>query len=157
MQKILILANLVVALLGTGAVFYAHNMIKPPPTDQALEAEKLKEDTLAKSQIHTVPLKKIVVNLESKSSRLRYLNVEMNVVTFNEDEKEMIKNYEYLFKDATVEISSYLQPEDLDSITGKMIFEKRLKDKINDKIRQINTNLTSPVIKQIYFSGFVVQ
>jgi flagellar FliL protein len=157
MQKILILANLAVAIIGVVVVFYSHNMIKPPPTDQELEEIKLKEKALQDSQIHTVPLKKIVVNLESQSSKLRYLDIEMNIVTFSESEKEIIKNYEYIFKDSAVEISSYLGPDDLDTITGKLIFEKRLKDKVNDKIRQINTEITRPVIKQIYFSNFVVQ
>jgi len=157
MQKILILINLAVALLGAGVVFYSHNIIKPPPTDQMAESEKLKEESLKKNQLHTVPMKKIVVNLESKGTRLRYLDVEMNIVTFNEEEKEIIKTYEYLLKDSIIDIASFLTPEDLDSITGKMIFEKRLKDKINEKIRQINNTITAPVIKQIYFSGFVIQ
>jgi len=157
MQKILILTNLAIALLGVGIVFYAHNVIKPPATDQLAESEKLKEEALKKNQLHTIPMKKIVVNLESKGTRLRYLDVEMNVVTFNEDEKEIIKTYEYLLKDSIIDVASFLAPEDLDSITGKMIFEKRLKDKINQKIRQINTEITAPVIKQIYFSGFVIQ
>ncbi len=121
------------------------------------ESEKLKEESLKKNQLHTVPMKKIVVNLESKGTRLRYLDVEMNIVTFNEEEKEIIKTYEYLLKDSIIDIASFLTPEDLDSITGKMIFEKRLKDKINEKIRQINNTITAPVIKQIYFSGFVIQ
>jgi flagellar FliL protein len=157
MQKILVLLNLAVVLIATVVVFYAHNMIKAPETDQAAEATQLKDNALAQSQIHSVPLKKIVVNLESKSTKLRYLDVQMNVVTFNEEEKEIIKAYEYVFKDAVVDIASYLVPEDLDTITGKILFEKRLKDKVNDKIRLINSSINQPVIKQIFFSGFVVQ
>jgi len=48
-QKILILANLVIALAGAGLVYYSHNMIKPPPTDQVAEAEALKTQALEKA------------------------------------------------------------------------------------------------------------
>ncbi|MGE3608546.1 MAG: flagellar basal body-associated protein FliL [Bacteriovoracaceae bacterium] len=151
-QKILIIINLVVALLGAGAVFYAHNMLKPTPTDQVAEEAALKSEALEDSQIQPVPIKKFVVNLHSKSSRLRYLDLEMNVLPFHTDQKEIIKSHEYLFKDVVIEIASHLEPEDLDSVTGKILLENKIKKQINAKLGQ-----PVPVIKQIYFSGFVVQ
>lgn len=150
-QKILILANLVIALLGAGVVFYSHNMIKPEPTDQAAEEAALKASALEESQLQPVPIKKFVVNLHSKGTRLRYLDIEMNVLTFHADQKEIIKAHEYLFKDVVIEIASHLTPEDLDSVTGKILLENKIKKQINAKLGEM------PVIKQIYFSGFVVQ
>ena len=84
-QKILILLNLVIVLAGAGLVFYSHNMLKPEPTNQAAEAEKMKTDALESSQIQPVPIKKFVVNIHSRSTRLRYLDLEMNVLPFHED------------------------------------------------------------------------
>jgi flagellar FliL protein len=151
MQKILIIVNLVVALAAAGIVFYAHNMIKPAPTDQAAEAEALKKDAAASTQIQPVPLKKFVVNLHSKSSRLRYLDIEMNVLTFTEEQKQIVKANEHVFKDTVIEIASHLTPDELESVTGKMLLENRIKKAVNAKLGE------PPVIKQIYFSGFVVQ
>lgn len=151
MQKILIIVNLVVALAAAGVVYYAHNMIKPPATDQALEEETLKKEATAVTQLKPVPLKKFVVNLHSKSSRLRYLDIEMNVLTFNEEQKELVKANEHVFKDVVIEIASQLEPEDLESVTGKILLENRIKKAVNAKLGG------QPVIKQIYFSGFVVQ
>lgn len=150
MQKILIIINLVVVLLGAGLVFYSHNMIKPEPTNQALETEKLKTDALQNAQIQAVPIKKFVVNLHSRNTRLRYLDIEMNVLPFREDQKEIIKANEHVFKDVVIEIASHLNPDDLDSVTGKILLENKIK-------KQVNTRLGQPVVKQIYFSGFVVQ
>jgi flagellar protein FliL len=149
-MKILIILNLTVALLGVGVVYYAHNVIKPIPTDQAAESEDLKNSAMATSQLQPVPIKKFVVNLHSRSSRLRYLDLEMNVLTFHADQKDLIKRYEHIFKDVVIEIASHLSPDDLDSVTGKILLENKIKKQVNSKIGQ-------PVVKQIFFSGFVVQ
>jgi len=150
-QKILIIVNLVVALGAAGIVFYAHNIIKPPPTDQAAEAEALKTEAVASTQIKPVQIKKFAVNLHSRSSRLRYLDIEMNVLTFEEGQKAIIKANEHLFKDTAIEVASYLNPDELDSVTGKMLFENKVKKQVNAKLGE------TPAVKHIYFSVFVVQ
>jgi flagellar FliL protein len=155
MQKILILINLVVALACAGVVFYSHNMIKPAPTDQKAETEAIKTDAMNEMQLQPVPIKKFIVNLESRPSRLRYLDLEMNILTFHEEEKELIKSNEHIFKDIVIEIASHLAPEDLDTMTGKILLENKIKKKVNAKLITLNSG--QPVVKQIFFSGFVVQ
>lgn len=150
-QKILIILNLVIVLAGAGLVYYSHNMLKPAPTDQKAETEAMKNEAVANTQIQPVPIKKFVVNLHSKSSRLRYLDLEMNILTFREDQKEIIKANEHIFKDTVIEIASQLEPDDLDSVTGKILLENKIKKQVNAKLGE------PPVVKQIYFSGFVVQ
>lgn len=151
LQKVLIILNFVVVLGGAGLIFYSHNMIKPPATDQAAEVEALKNNAMESSQIKPVPIKNFVVNLHSRGNRLRYLDLEMNILTFTEDQKEIIKAHEYLLKDVVIEIAAHLEPDDLDSVTGKILLENKIKKQMNAKLGEI------PVIKQIYFSGFVVQ
>jgi flagellar protein FliL len=150
MMKIIMLANLVFILLAAGVVFYSHTMIKPPRTDQALEREKLQKDAIQGAQLQPVPIKRFVVNLHSRPTRLRYLDLEMNVLTFSENQKEIIRQNEHIFKDSVVEIASHLSPEDLDTVTGKILLENKIKTRVNQKFGQ-------PVVRQIYFSGFVVQ
>lgn len=151
LQKILIIVNLVVVLAAAGVVFYSHNMIKPEPTNQAAEVEALKKEAQGMTQIQPVGIKKFVVNLHSKSSRLRYLDIEMNVLPFREDQKDIIKANEHIFKDVVIEIAAQYSPEDLDSLTGKILLEKKIKDRVNARLGEV------PVVKQIYFSGYVVQ
>lgn len=152
-QKILVIINLVVVLAGAGLVFYSHNMIKPEPTNQVAETENLKSDALAQTQVEAVPIKKFVVNLHSRSTRLRYLDVEMNIQPFHNDQKEVIKASEHIFKDVVIEVASKLEPEDLDSLSGKILFEKKVKDRVNELLGQPG----NPLVNKIYFSGFVVQ
>lgn len=151
LQKILIILNLVVVLAGAGLVFYSHNILKPEPTNQAKEAEDLKQGALAATQLQPVPIKKFAVNLHSKSSRLRYLDIEMNILTFNEEQKQTIKANEHIIKDSVIQIAGQHDPEDLDSLTGKIMLENEIKKSVNKKLGE------PPVIKQIFFSGFVVQ
>ena len=151
MFKVLVIINLVVVLAGAGLVFYSHNLLKPEPTDQAAETENLKNEALGTTQMRPVPIKKFVVNLHSRSNRLRYLDIEMNVLTFSEQQKEIIKANEHIFKDVVIEIASHLDPDDLDSVTGKILLENKIKKAVNAKLGG------QPVVKQIYFSGFVVQ
>ncbi len=155
LQKILIITNLVVVLAGAGLVYYSHNIIKPAPTDQVAEVENLKAGAMEQAQVQAVPMKKFVVNLFSKSSRLRYLDVEMNILPFHNDQKELIKANEYLFKDILIEIGSQLQPDDLDTLSGKILLENKIKKQVNAKFLLLGSG--QPVVKQIFFSGFVVQ
>ncbi|MBA2403786.1 MAG: flagellar basal body-associated FliL family protein [Bdellovibrionales bacterium] len=149
-QKILLIINLVVVLAGAGLVYYSHNMIKAEATDQAAEVENLKNSAMEQAQVQAVPMKKFVVNLHSRGTRLRFLDVEMNILPFHNDQKELIKASEYIFKDTLIEIASHLTPEELDTLSGKILLENKIK-------KQVNAKLGQPVVKQIYFSGFVVQ
>src|SRR6478609_2461707 len=139
-QKILVLINLVVVLAGAGLVYYSHNMIKPEPTDQAAEVENLKNTAAEQVQVQPVPMKKFVVNLHSRSTRLRYLDVEMNILPFHNDQKELIKANEYVFKDVLIEIASQLEPDDLNTLSGKILLENKIK-------KQVNAKLGQPVVK----------
>lgn len=154
LQKILIIANFVIVLAGVGLVAYSHFMLKPEPTDQAAETLALQNEAEALSQLKPVPIKKFVVNLHSRSSRLRYLDLEMNVLTFHPNQKELVKTNEHIFKDVVIQVASELEPSELDTVTGKILLEKRIKDRANEKLKAFTNG---PVVKQIYFSGFVVQ
>lgn len=150
MLKILILINLVVALLGAGVVFYSHHLLKPEPTDQHAEKAKLRDSLNQQVSLTPVPIKKITVNLSSHANRLRFLNLEMSILPFFEDQKAIISKHEYLIKNVVIELASTLTPAEVETVTGKMLFESKIK-------KQVNAKLGQPVIKQIFFSGFVIQ
>jgi flagellar FliL protein len=149
------LVNIVVVALGLGVIVYSHTMLKPKPTDTAAEAEALRRQAIDQSQIAPVPIKKFVVNLHSRASRLRYLDLEMNVLPFHDDQRELIKTHEHLFKDVVIEITSRMEPDELDTVTGKILLETKIKKQVNAKLLELGAG--QPVVKQIYFSGFVVQ
>jgi len=149
-DKILIGLNGLFALGAAGLVFYAHNSIKPLPTDQKAEESDLVSTAIEESQMKAYDFKSIVVNLYSEGSRLRYLDVEMGVLPFRESDKVLIKEREYVFKNALIQIAAKMTPDELTSVTGKILLESRLKNAVNEA-------LGKTVVKKIYFAKFVVQ
>jgi flagellar protein FliL len=150
LDKIIILISLVVTLGSAGMVYYAHTGIKRTPTNQAQEFEDLKANALSSTQMTPVTFKKVVVNLVSTANRLRYLEVEMNVLPFDEADKETIKTGEHLFRNSLITIADQLRAEDLGTMTGKILLESKLKKEVNKIFGQ-------PLVKQIFFSAFIIQ
>jgi flagellar protein FliL len=149
-DKVLLGLNGLVALAAAGLVVYSHTSVKPLPTDQAAEEKSLEAGALAESQISPINFKKIVVNIHSAGTRLRFLELEMGVLPFAESQKDAIKSVEYLFQNALIEIAATMTPEELGAVTGKILLESRVKKKVNE-------SLGAPLIRQIYFSKFIVQ
>lgn len=149
-DKVLLGLNGLVALAAAGLVVYSHTSIKAPPTDQAAEEKSLEAGALADAQITALTFKKQVVNIHSAGTRLRFLEVEMGVLPFAESQKEPLKTVEYIFQNALIEIAAGMTPEELSAVTGKILLESRLKKKVNEA-------LGTPMIRQIYFSKFIVQ
>ena len=149
-DKILLGLNGLVALAAAGLVFYAHNNIKPVPTDQKAEEASLVQTAFEESQMKAYDFKAMVVNIYSEGSRLRYLDVELGVLPFKESDKALIKEREYVFKNALVTIAAGMTPDELSSVTGKILLESRLKKATNEA-------LGAPVVKKIFFAKFVVQ
>ena len=149
-DKILLGVNGLVAIGAAALVIYSHTSIKPMPTDQVLEEKSLQEIAAADNQITPVMFKKMVVNIYAEGTRLRYLETEIGLLPFSEADKEGLKKAEHLLQDALIDIAGKMSPEELASVTGKILLEGRLKKRLNEKIGNV-------VIKQIYFTKFIVQ
>jgi flagellar FliL protein len=149
-DKIIVLVGLVIALGSVGLVYYSHNMIKREPTNQVTEFQELKDSAKAATQQKPYAVKQMIVNILSTGNKLRYLDCELNILTFSEDQKEILKNSEHIIKNAMVAIAAEMSADDLNSVTGKILLESRVKKQVNDELK-------NPTVKQIYFSRYVVQ
>lgn len=96
-------------------------------------------------------MKSFTVNLYSQTNRLRFLEVEMNIVPFESSQLTALKDAETVIKDSLIQIAAEMEPDDVGSVTGKILLENRLKKAVNDRIGG------QPLIKQILFSRFVIQ
>lgn len=150
LDKILLGLNGAVVLTAAGLVYYAHTGIKAPPTDQALEEKNLQSDAVALSQVTAFAMKPMTVNLYSPGSRLRYLKVDINLLPFKQQDTELLKAHQYVVQNELIRIAAGMTPEELGSITGKILLESRLKKAVND-------SFPAPVVKSIFFGAFLVQ
>jgi len=81
---------------------------------------------------------------------MRWLEVEMHLVLFEAADLELMKANLPVVQDRIIDITSKMGPDELNSLSGKILLEDRLK-------REINKAMKQPVVKNIFFASFIVQ
>jgi flagellar FliL protein len=150
LDKILLGINGIVMAAAAGLVYYSNNMIVPPLTDQTGEFTTMAQDSLSDFKKQPIVFKEMVVNLYSRQRRLRFLNLIMNIEVYDIGQEKIVDIYKSKVIDSLIDIAGNMKPEELNSVTGKMLLESRVKNKVNDFVKK-------PIIKKIYFSKFIVQ
>lgn len=150
LDKILMALNLA-ALFGCLGVFiYTTKMYKKPLPDEGVEFDGLKEDAKKRTETPAYKMEKITINLYSTGSRLRFLDLELHFLPFNEEQIKILETHKAHLVDMMIEVVGDMSPEELNSISGKILLESRLKKRINDF-------LGSQTVREIYFSTFIIQ
>lgn len=153
-DTILVALTLLTTLGVLGLFYFTEKMYKKPPIDEAKEKEALMKQTDEKATPELFKLETMVFSLipkdNQKVQRMRYLEIEVHLVLFEAEDKEMLKNNLPVVQDRIMEISSKMGPEELSTLSGKILLENRIKTEVNQK-------LNKPVVKTIYFSRYIVQ
>ena len=140
------MASLVAVLLFV----YTQIIYEPPLPDNELEKMELKKDSRSEVVTKSFKVDKLIVNLPSHRKRLRFLAITTHLVPFKENEIKEIKKKETLIKNVIIEQTSKFQANELNTISGKVILEDRLR-------KALNALFSKETIKDIYFSLFTVQ
>ena len=98
----------------------------------------------------TLKLDKLIVNLKSRTSRLRFLDLQTYLVPFKNQHNDTLEENKAVINDIIIDEAARMKPEELNTVSGKLIFESRLR-------KRINTVLRGSIVKDIFFSRFVVQ
>lgn len=157
-KKLLDMILLGVMILATLAVvglfYYTEKMYKKPPIDENAEKAALMTSVDAKAIPTFFKVDKMTISLipknEAANSRMRWLEIEMHLVLFESNAQEEMKANLPIVQDRIIDIASKMGPDELNSLSGKILLEDRLK-------REINKALHGPVVKNIYFASFIVQ
>jgi flagellar FliL protein len=150
LDKIIMFINAAVVAGAVALVFYSHNLIKRPDANPGREFGNLVENSMIELQKAPLIMEEIVVNLYSRERRLRFLNTQMNIELFKEGDREEVGGMKVHIFDAIIDIAGNMKPKELNSITGRILLETRIKKRIN---KYANKSL----IKKIYFSKFIIQ
>lgn len=149
-DKIILALNGLFVAAATALIMYAHLGLKKPSTNRNLELGNMIENSMIELQKPPVVLEEIVVNLYSREVRLRFLDTQMNVVLFEDKDRGLaMKLKPYIF-DALIDIAGNMTPKELNSVTGRILLETRVKNKVNELVKR-------PVIKKILFSKYIIQ
>ncbi len=157
-KKLLDMILLGVMTLTTVAViglfYYTEKVYKRPPIDENKEKAALLKENDPKALPIFYKLDKMTVSLVPKdpnaNQRMRYVELEISLVLFKSEDAGIIKTYQSVVQDKIITISSKMGADELNSLTGKILLEDRLK-------KEINKSLGKPVVKSIFFSRYIVQ
>jgi len=159
----------VVLLLGGGAAWF---FLGGDDGDAAKESEKV---DLSKLPIHYLTLvPEFVVNF-GPGSRVRYLQVDIQVATRDEAALKTISTYNPIIRNDILVLLSGLSFEELSKETGKLALQKRILNTINKVV--VSAGQTAPAakaedagneaaagddvvkgpIENIYFTSFIMQ
>lgn len=149
LDKILLSIGLL-ASVGVLALFiYTEIVFVKPLPDENKEFEALKSESRKVNVTKGFELKKVTVNLRS-TRKLRFLSTKMVLIPFKEQQIQKIEENEAVIRDIIIDAGGLMSAKELASITGKIIFEEKIKEIINRKFKK-------PLIKEVFFSNFVIQ
>lgn len=137
-----------------GLFYYTEKIYKRPPIDENKEKAAFLKSNDPKALPIFYKLDKLTVSLvpkdPNKNQRMRYAELEVHLVLFKPEDAGVIKTYLAVVQDKIITVASKMGADDLNSLTGKIILENRLK-------KEINKALDKPVVKNIFFARYIVQ
>lgn len=152
-QKIIIAVSLVFSLATTGVFVYTQVIFKKPAPDDAKEFEKMKEEEKKPTTVvEGYKLKRMMINLESETGKekIRLLNLEALIMPFKEDGATVLEDNQAIVYDVFNTVASKMDVNELNSISGKILLENRLRKTINERLHE-------EVVREILFQHFVIQ
>ena len=130
--------------------YYSMNIYQRPLPDNATEEQALLDDSKQKTFSEAFKLDKLIVNLKSRTSRLRFLDIQTYLVPFKNSHHDVLEQNKAIINDIIIDEAARIKPAELNTVSGKLIFENRLR-------KRINGELNAQMVKDIFFSRFVVQ
>lgn len=133
-----------------GITIYANFVYERPLPSEQAEFARMKKDARNVVFAESFKLNNIVVNLPHPTAKLRFLDMILHLVPFDGKHVETLEKYKPQISDIVISVSSKMKPDDLNTATGKILLESRIKEQINDL-------LGKAIVKEILFSKFVIQ
>lgn len=149
-DKIILGLNGLIVTAATALILYSHMGIKRTDTNQSLKFGNMIENSMNELKKPPVIMEEIVVNLYSREVKLRFLNTQMNIVLFAEKDREYVMGLKPHIFDSLIDLAGNMDPKELNSVTGRILLETRVKNKVNELVGK-------NVIKKILFSKFIIQ
>lgn len=133
-----------------GITVYSNFIYQKPLPNNSAEFENMKNDSRKVVFAESFKLPNITVNLPSNTAKLRFLDLIMHLVPFEGKHVEVLEKYKPQISDIVIDVSSKMEPSDLNTPTGKILLENRIRENVNGLIGE-------DVVKEILFSKFVIQ
>lgn len=149
-DKIIMGLTVLVGSLIIGVFVYTTMLYQKDPIDEQDQLNRLKTDSKLASLGETYKINQLIINLNSETSRLRFLDITPHFVTFKKEHIDLLTKNESIVSDTVITVAGKMDPEELNTVAGKILLESRIKKELN---RRLNTD----AVKEIYFAKFVIQ
>jgi flagellar FliL protein len=133
-----------------GVFVYTEILYKKPLPQDDVEFSKLMSDSKSKAYPAPFKLDPLIINLKSRKTRLRFLNLEAYIVPIYENTDDIFENKRAMINDSIIQITGRMEADELNSISGKILLEDRVK-------KAINKITGKQLVKELLFTKFVVQ
>ncbi len=150
-KKFIIIGAVLLLLVGGGAAGYFLFLSGPSESESetAAKEEKKAADAIPKDSLGvTFELDPFVVNLAGESSR--YLKVVIVAQLSSPELAVEMENRSPQLKDSIITVLSSKTPEEILSVQGKYDLKMEL-------IKRLNANISAGVVRDLFFTEFVVQ
>ncbi|WP_127715741.1 flagellar basal body-associated protein FliL [Halobacteriovorax sp. HLS] len=147
-------AILFLALLGTmgclGVFVYTEMIYQKPLPQNDTELANMMQDS--KQSVFPAPFKldPLIINVKSRKTRLRFLNLQVYIVPLKPNATDLFESKRAMINDAIIDVAGRMEPDELNSISGKILLEDRVKKAINQIVNK-------QIVKGLLFTKFVVQ
>ncbi len=150
LDRIILGICLALSLAVCGLFIYTESFYKKKLPNNREETSLLSSDSknVVVTQGHTI--KKIIVNLPNEGSRLRFINLAIIFIPFEQKQIAFLEKNNDILLDIVLTTTSSMNAQELNSITGKILLEERLK-------KNIHLKLGDDLIKEIFFTNYVIQ
>jgi len=149
-DMILLGTSLLATLAALGVMIYTVILFERPLPNSEAERQELLSGGKIFRPIDSFKMKRIIINLPSMTGRLRFLEVKAVLVPFKSDQMAKIESNKHIVRDSFIDVAGDMSPEELNSITGKIILEDRIK-------KSLAQALGVSLLQEMYFTKFVVQ
>jgi flagellar protein FliL len=148
-DTVLVALSSLVAIALLGIFVYTEMLYTPPPIDENAALERMRNQ-LEEQGLHLYKLDKFVVNIPSGTTRLRYADIEIQLVSFEPSAHQAYETHVSRIRDLVIKEVGAMSPEELNTVTGRILLEDRLRRGINQIVRK-------NAVKEILFPKFIIQ
>ncbi len=155
-KKFILLVLLLLIATGGGAAWWFLLRPQMAPSPEALAAEKEKH-------MHFISLEPFVTNLASQDGSAHYLQVKIDLKTFDPKADEQVNAMMPEIRNAILKILAGQAANQVGTVAGREALRRQILDEVNELLETRGGILShpktakSPPIAGVYFTAFVVQ
>lgn len=151
MKFVLIGLSSLASLAALVVCIYTIKVYKRPLISDKAEFQELKVAAANFDQDSaTFKLGPLTTNLASNSNRLRFVSFELYLLPQKDEDLKLLEEQSAALYDFIYQNLDRFTPQEINTVSGKLIFESRLKNNINQFFGR-------SIIRAMYFSDFMVQ